>query len=95
MKKFFVTMTITMLVIYLPAEQTFTLTSPTLVNGHLQILGVGSGFSPARSYTCVLLSTTDFINWTPVRTNQWSMGLTVTNTIQITNTLAFYKARVF
>jgi hypothetical protein len=95
MKRLILALTVTMLTIHLPAP-TLTLTASVLSGGQLQIIGVGSGFSPVKGYKWVLSSTTDFITWTPIATNGFNAFMPiVTNIVQATNGTAFYRAAVY
>ena len=94
MKKFIFTMAVIMLATHLPAP-TVVLTISALANGNLQI--VATMGPTVKAYHCVLQSTSDFVIWTAISTNTFfSSGdvLTVTNIVQTTNSMNFYRAQL-
>jgi hypothetical protein len=93
MKKFIFILVSTMLAIHLPAP-TITLNISTLGGHELQIIGSGSGFSYGQPYRWILLATTNYIHWVPVSTNVFSGSITVTNVVQATNKMIFYRVEV-
>jgi hypothetical protein len=101
-KKSILTLAVTMLATHLPAQTnpptaTFNLTISTLSNGNLQIVASSPGYwwsPPYPGYVCVLFSTTDFVTWTPISTNVPPFNVAVTNIVQATNEMTFYRAVV-
>jgi hypothetical protein len=91
MKKIIFTFAITMLASRLPAP-TAILTATTLADGNLQI--VASIGPQVRAYGCVLHSTTDLATWTAISTNTFPGDGLVTNIVQTTNSMCFYKVEV-
>ena len=97
MKKFIVTLGVTMLATHLPAPPAppINLSILTTSDGGLQILTSGVGSSPYAPTLCVLQSTTDFVNWTSVKTNVVSPSTgTITNLVEPTNSMMFYRAYI-
>jgi hypothetical protein len=98
MKKFIFTLAVTMLATHLPAptsiEPTNFLTISDLGNGNLQIVASGPTGEFFRAYLCVLESTTDFVNWTAISTNTFPYNGMVTNIVQTTNSMRFYRFEV-
>ena len=93
MKKFIFTFAITMLATHLPAP-TAILTFSNLGDGNLEIIASGPSGPLPRGYDCVLQSTTDFTNWTAISTNKFPFDGMVTNVIQTTNAVGFYRVEV-
>jgi glycerate-2-kinase len=79
-----------MLVTYLPASGVILALSD-LGGGNLQIVASGLTFSASHRYVGVLESTTDFASWTAISTNFVQQGGVVTNIVQTTNTMSFYR----
>jgi hypothetical protein len=59
-------------------------------DGYLQI--IASTTLTVQRYNCVFQSSTDFVSWTAISTNEFSNSLTATNIVQTTNTATFYRA---
>jgi hypothetical protein len=94
MKKLIFIIAITMLITCLPAP-TVTLTFSALGDGYLQVIGSGTNFLVGRGYSWVFQSTTDFTNWTAISTNNTGSGnMSVTNIVQMTNDMRFYRVYV-
>jgi hypothetical protein len=91
MKKLIFTFAMTMLATHLPAP-TAILTVTALAGGNLQI--VASIGPQVRAYGCVLHSTKDFASWTAISTNTFPGNGMVTNIVQTTNSMSFYKVEV-
>ena len=90
MKIFIFTLALTMSAIsVLGVPPTITLTAYPLSNGSFQI--VASTTPTVQAYYCVSQSTTDFIHWTAISTNTFSLNLTATNIVQTTNAMTFYR----
>jgi hypothetical protein len=89
-----VAMAIVMLALSVPAAVVLTITA--LGNGTCQIVAPGN--SPdTHAVHCVLLTTTDFLSWTSLRTNTFPLrgyGDGVTNVVEMTNARAFYRVRI-
>jgi hypothetical protein len=90
MKKFFFTLAIVMLATHLPAPGVILVLSD-LGGGNLQIVASGLKFGPAALHVGVLESTTNFVSWTAISTNYVQQGGVVTNIVQTTNTMSFYR----
>jgi hypothetical protein len=91
MKKHIFTFAVTMLATILPAT-TVTLTVSTLANGNVQI--ISSCNPPVSQSAFVLQSTTDFVHWTGISTNIVAGSFMVTNIIQTTNIMMFYRGKL-
>jgi hypothetical protein len=72
---------------------TVMLTVSTLASSNVQI--ISSCSPPVSQSTFVLQSTTDFVNWTGISTNIVVGGFMVTNIIQTTNLMIFYRGKLF
>jgi len=93
MKKFLVAMAVVVLATHLPAPiqpPTPTLTISALGDGTMQIIASDCGFESQVEFS----STTNFVNWTAISTNTASDDGVVTNIVQATNSLNFYRAAV-
>jgi len=93
MKKLVTTLAIAMLAAHLPAPTQPPL--PTLLisdlgGGNFQIIASNCGYQSQVE----LSATTDFVNWTAISTNTASDGGVVTNIVQATNSMNFYRAAV-
>jgi hypothetical protein len=93
MKKFIFTLAVTMLATHLPAPPT-VLTTSALGNGQLQITAFGPTGPFTREVDCVLQSTADFTHWTAISTNKFPNDGMVTNVVQTTNSVSFYRVEV-
>jgi hypothetical protein len=96
MKKFIFTTAIAILAIRLVAfnlDTPVVLTISSLGDGNCQIIAPGNSPDP-YSVHCVLQSTTNFVAWTSISTNIFphsGHGIGVTNIVQITNSMVFYR----
>ena len=91
MKKFIFKFALTMLAVSLQAvPPTVTLTIYPPNGGSLRIIALTT--PTVQRYNCALQSTTDFVTWTAISTNEFSSSLTVTNMVQATNIATFYRA---
>jgi hypothetical protein len=91
MKTFTLILTVTLLAVSLPAvPPTVTLVIYAPSVGNMQI--IASTTPTVQRYNCVLQSTADFVSWTAISTNTFSINLTATNYVQATNTMTFYRA---
>ena len=80
---------------YILSGPTVNLSVFTLGSGNLQIIGSGSNFQVGTQYNWVLQSTTDFRNWTAISTNTFAASnIMVTNIVQTTNAMTFYRVNV-
>jgi hypothetical protein len=93
MKKFIFTLVITTVATRLLAAAAI-LTVIVSVDGNLEIIASGPSGPLPRGYDCVLQSTTDFTNWTAISTNKFPFDGLVTNVVQTTNTMEFYRVEV-
>jgi hypothetical protein len=66
------------------------LTIAPAASGQVQIIAA-TGALPAATF-CVLQSTTNFVVWTSIATNQLPYNGVATNIVQITNPQTFYRA---
>jgi hypothetical protein len=91
MKKIIFTLAVTMLAVHLPAPiiqgVSPILTISTLDNVNLQIVAAGC---PPKGQV-VLETTTDLVNWTFISTNKAPNTGMVTNIVQNTNSIGFYR----
>jgi len=93
MKRFIFTLTVAMLALHVTASVVLTISK--LDNGTCQIIAPGNT-SPSNPVRYVLQVTTNFVTWTSIRTNLIPIvgyGDGVTNIVQITNPMAFYRVR--
>jgi hypothetical protein len=90
MKTLIFTLALTTLPVSLQAvPPTVALAVYPLSDGNLQI--IASTSPTVQRYNCVLQSTTDFVAWTAISTNEFSSNLTATNIVQTTNMMTFYR----
>jgi hypothetical protein len=93
MKKLTLSLAVTMLALSLPAS--IILTISPLGGGRLEIVASGLDYCQfcVEPYKGVLQSTIDFVDWTSINTNFVSVDGTVTNVVQTTNTMLFYRVK--
>ena len=95
MKKFIITLAVTMLTLHLSAPPIGLIIS-ALRDGSLQISASGIVDLPPAKTVCVLESTTNLVNWTSINTNNGPFPIsgTVLQIVQPTNSMTFYRAYV-
>ena len=91
MKKIILALSVMMLAAHLPAPVTgipgATLTITTLDSVHLQIVATGvPPFSQA-----IFETSTNLVDWTIISTNTAGISQIVTNIVEATNSMAFYR----
>jgi hypothetical protein len=94
MKKLTLSFAITMLAFCVSAS--IILSISRLGGSQLQIVASGLPYDPNvfSPYKGVLQSTTDFVHWTSITTNAVSPEGTVTNIVQTTNSMLFYRVKL-
>jgi hypothetical protein len=93
MKKFVSTLVVMVLAACLPASP-LELTITDLGAGNLQIIASGPPGEFSHGVVCVLQSTTDFVNWTVINTKLYPIDGLITNIVQTTNSMTFYRVYI-
>jgi hypothetical protein len=94
MKKYIITLVVTMLATHLPAPMTGPLSISSLGNGDWQIVAIGIGGLPQYQTVYVLECSTNLVDWTGVTTNIGQFPYYYTNIVHNTNPIGFYKATI-
>jgi len=74
------------------AKVTAILRAKALGDGNLEIVAAIN--PPVIPHDCVLQSTTDYTSWTAVSTNSFPSSGMVTNIVQTTNSMSFYRVEL-
>ena|SRR5260221_2136006 len=99
MKTLFIALVVAMQVADLrAAPPPIVLTISPLGSGSYQIIAPGNTFLGGTDAYCVLQSSTDFVAWASISTNMFpynGYGYGVTNIVQMTNAITFYRVKAY
>lgn len=99
MKKFFITLAVTMQAVNLLAPPAaIVLTISPLGNGYSQIIAPGNTIIGGGAAHCILQTSSDLVTWTSISTNTFpetGHGYGVTNLVHMTNSKAFYRVEAY